>query len=404
MATNGDILQFCGQHKRLKVREKMELLKETFTSIDSRVETKVLWSSISRLAGKRKKLSKDKKELKSLLNQTFNSPKQNQTPQSRAPWTPRKKKLAKHLEEARMANKHLKKKLGSAEEWKNNMQCVQTELETLISEYTAAVQECDKITEDTEEKMKLMNNNNGELEKYIKEIENAFTLNQKTYLTSSASSSPPQHDNPGTLQGTNKWIPGLGAGPPNTSLGSANGGTSFLARHMGRRGSGGILVEKTNTPVSQLLEGPDPQLDTGLTPAINEVDPAATTEDVVVSLPAVIPEGTSEPSEVAGNGKETKNDDAPCETDTGKHTDNVENANSGENVPNGDVRTTAEREIPIHDNWDSAAQADNQGQGDCGMDEEEDKEETSTPGLNVVIDIHVETAPEEPKESGCRIQ
>ncbi|XP_035663614.1 uncharacterized protein LOC118407263 [Branchiostoma floridae] len=137
----------------------------------------------------------------------------------------------------------------------------------------------------------------------------------------------------------------------------------------------------------------------GLTPAINEVDPAATTEDVVVSLPAVIPEGTSEPSEVAGNGKETKNDDAPCETDTGKHTDNVENANSGENVPNGDVRTTAEREIPIHDNWDSAAQADNQGQGDCGMDEEEDKEETSTPGLNVVIDIHVETAPEEPKES-----
>eukprot|EP00058_Branchiostoma_floridae_P005354 XP_002590842.1 hypothetical protein BRAFLDRAFT_125716 [Branchiostoma floridae] len=179
MATNGDILQFCGQHKRLKVREKMELLKETFTSIDSRVGTKVLWSSISRLAGKRKKLSKDKKELKSLLNQTFNSPKQNQTPQSRAPWTPRKKKLAKHLEEARKANKHLKKKLGSAEEWKNNMQCVQTELETLISEYTAAVQECDKITEDTEEKMKLMNNNNGELEKYIKEIENAFDSQSK---------------------------------------------------------------------------------------------------------------------------------------------------------------------------------------------------------------------------------
>ncbi|XP_078593990.1 uncharacterized protein LOC144871908 isoform X2 [Branchiostoma floridae x Branchiostoma japonicum] len=215
-----------------------------------------------------------------------------------------------------------------------------------------------------------------------------------------ASSSPPHHDNPGTLQGTNKWIPGLGAGPPNTSLGSANGGSSFLARHMGRRGSGGILDgRKTNTPVSQLLEGPDPQLDTGLTPAINEVDPAAATEDVVVSLPAVIPEGSSEPSEVAGKEKETRNDDAPCETDTGKHTDNVENANSGETVPNGDVRTTAEREIPIHDNWESAAQADNQGQGDCGMDEEEDKEETSTPGLNVVIDIHVETAPEEPKES-----
>ncbi|XP_078597123.1 uncharacterized protein LOC144873547 [Branchiostoma floridae x Branchiostoma japonicum] len=181
MATNGDILEFCGQHKRLKVGEKMELLKDTFTSIDSRVETKVLWSSISRLAGKWKKLLKEEKhqELKSYLDQTFNSPKQSQTPQSRAPWTQRKKKLAKHLEQAGMANKHLKRKLCSAEEWKNNMQSVQTELETLISEYTSAVQECNKITEDTEEKMKLMNNNDGELEKYIKELENAFESQSK---------------------------------------------------------------------------------------------------------------------------------------------------------------------------------------------------------------------------------
>eukprot|EP00058_Branchiostoma_floridae_P017731 XP_002603220.1 hypothetical protein BRAFLDRAFT_126976 [Branchiostoma floridae] len=181
MATVGDVLDFCGQHKQLKMKEKMELLKETFSSIDSKAEPKQLWNSVTRVAGRRKKLSKEKKhqKLKSLLKETFNSPKQNQTPQSRAPWTPRKKKLAKHLEEARKANKHLKKKLGSAEEWKNNMQCVQTELETLISEYTSAVQECDKITEDTEEKMKLMNNNNGELEKYIKEIENAFDSQSK---------------------------------------------------------------------------------------------------------------------------------------------------------------------------------------------------------------------------------
>ncbi|CAH1263954.1 Hypp2806 [Branchiostoma lanceolatum] len=214
-------------------------------------------------------------------------------------------------------------------------------------------------------------------------------LGPETFRQSSASSSPP-HDNPGTLQGTNKWIPGLGAGPATASLGSANGhGTSFLARHMGRRGSGGILDgRKTNTPVSQLLEGPDAQLEPA---AINE-------EDVIVSLPSVIPEGTSEPSEVTGNGKVTENN-APCETETGKETNNVENTNSGESVPNGDIRTTAEREIPIHDNWESAAPADNQGPGDCGMDEENEKEETSTPGLNVVIDIHVESAPEEPGES-----
>ncbi|XP_078674322.1 uncharacterized protein LOC144912664 isoform X2 [Branchiostoma floridae x Branchiostoma belcheri] len=222
-------------------------------------------------------------------------------------------------------------------------------------------------------------------------------LGPETFRQYSASSSPP-HDNPGTLQGTNKWIPGLpGSGLPGPAPGSANGtGTSFLHRHMGRRGSGGILDgRKTNTPVSQLLEGPEPQLD----PAINESG-AAMTEDVVVSLPSVIPEGTSEPSEAAaqGNGKEESKDTTPCETDTGKQTTDqvVENTNSGESVPNGDAKP--EREIPIHDNWECAA--DNQGQGDCGMNEEEnEKEEDSTPGLNVVIDIHVEKAPEEARQS-----
>ncbi|KAI8514721.1 hypothetical protein Bbelb_073120 [Branchiostoma belcheri] len=214
-----------------------------------------------------------------------------------------------------------------------------------------------------------------------------------------ASSSPP-HDNPGTLQGTNKWIPGLpGSGLPGPAPGSANGtGTSFLHRHMGRRGSGGILDgRKTNTPVSQLLEGPEPHLDPA---AINESG-AAMTEDVVVSLPSVIPEGTSEPSEAAaqGHGKEESKDTTPCETDTGKQTTDqvVENTNSGESVPNGDAKP--EREIPIHDNWECAAD-NHQGQGDCGMNEEEnEKEEDSTPGLNVVIDIHVEKAPEEARQS-----